>query len=247
MSIIHTLYPNKVRLDKDAHKYFDLLGNEYMSFSKLFHFVSTPFDAQNISRHVARAQNTSQEDVLSKWTKQRDNGTKIDEALELYAYSGQILESNANISDLIKSIITEYKVFNKCYEQLVVYSEKYRVAGSLDKMFLFSNRKDSAFGMSDFKAFEKGDLHVHRGWMNEPFSHLPNTKYTKISFQLSYYAHLFEELTSRKCKQLFIHLIDPVNKTHQKIPLNYMKTDVKLLLETYKNQVLSQLEVEEGF
>jgi len=218
-----------------------------MGFSHFFKFIQKPFDAQAISRFVAKAQGQHQDEVLGKWDGQRDAGTRIDAALELYAQTGQILESDADISDLIKNVLTEYKDYHKCFEQLVVYDDDSRLAGSLDKLFLFSNRKDSAFGISDFKAFEKDDLHKHRGWMNAPFDYLPDTKYTKISFQLSFYAHFFEKLTGRKCKQLFIHLIDPVNKTHQKIPVFYLKREVMFAIEHCKEMILAELNVEEGF
>ena len=185
--------------------------------------------------------------MLNQWGGQTREGTRIDAALELYAKTGQILESDADIADLVKDVLAEYKIYNKCFEQLVVFNSEYRVAGSLDKLFLFSNRKDSAFGISDFKAFEKDNLHEHRGWLNAPFDYLPNTKYVKISFQLSFYAHLFEELTGRKCKQLFIHLIDPKAKTFQKVPVMYMKREVMFALETFKEKILLDLSIEESF
>jgi hypothetical protein len=181
---LHTLYPNLVRLEPVEHKYYDSMGNQYVGFSKFYKFLSAPFDAKNISRFIAKATGESQDDLLNKWSGQTSEGTRIDAALELYAKTGQVLETDADISDLIKSVLAEYSEYNKTFEQLVVYNMEYRVAGLFDKAFLFSNRKDSAFGMSDFKAFEKDDLHVHRGWLNAPFDYLPNTKYTKISFQL---------------------------------------------------------------
>lgn len=213
-----------------------------MSFSKLSNFIIPAFDADNIARFVAKAKGISQEEVKQEWNSRTDNGSRIDKALERYAKDGVILGEDADILELIRSVNEEYKDYHKSYEQLVLYSEQYRVAGSTDKLFVFSNRKDSAFGISDFKAYEKPqDLTKHRGWCKEPFNHLPNSKFTKISFQLSVYAFMFEQLTGRRCKELFIHVIDSVNKTHKKVHVPYLKNDVLILLETYKEDILKQL------
>lgn len=242
---IHSLYPNKVRLDEEQHRYFDASGQEYIGFSSAFEFIHKKFDAHSISRFVAKAKGVSAQEVRDEWSSKTDNGTRIDKALELYAKSGQILKEDEDIAELVKSVLAEYKIYNSCYEQLVVYNEETRTAGSLDKLFIFSNRKDSAFGISDFKSFESDNLHEHRGWLSAPFEHLPSTKYTKICFQLSYYAYHFELLTGKKCKSLFIHLIDPVNKTHQKIPVTYLKNDIKIFLESYKPFFLAKLDKRE--
>jgi len=246
---MHSLYPNKVRLQEDVHKYFDESGVQYMGFSSFFGFMCKKFDANAVAGHIARNTGSSKQDLLDNWNSRTDNGTRIDAALTLYAQTGQVLTADADIADLIKSVLLEYKEYNTCYEQLVVYNENYRTAGSLDKLFLYTNRKDSAFGLSDFKAFEKQDLFEHRGWLNTPFDYLPNNKYTKISFQLSFYAHHFEELTGRKCKRLFIHLIDPINKTHHKVPVMYMKREVMFALEHFKEEIINELDgkIQEAF
>lgn len=248
---IHSLFPSNVYLDKDQHRYFNKKGEEYISFSKLFSFLSPKFDAEKIAYHVAKRDGITQEQVLDGWNKQTEEGTRIDAALELYAECGQILESDADLEPLIKHVLHKYKDYNKCYSQLVVYSDKYRCAGSLDKLSILSNRKTSSFVISDFKCFEGGMTYEAKGqkWLNAPFDYLQNSKYVKISFQCSYYAHLFEELTGRKCERLFCDMIRPIKENgkvikyiNQEIPLMYMKPQVELLLETYKNKILNIVE-----
>lgn len=261
---MHNLFPIKVKLEPVSHKYYDNQGREFMSFSKVYELLAKKFDADFIAGRVAESKSDmSKEDVLRKWDGQRDEGNRVDEALELYAKTGQILKENEDIAELIKSVISQYSKYNRCYEQIVVYNENTLSAGSLDKLFIFSNRKDSAFGISDFKAFddivdEKGNvtttseetLFIHRGWLNYPFEHLPNTKYTKICFQLSNYAWKFESLTGRKCKSLFIHLINIKQKTHKKIPVPYLKSDIELLYNTHGSKIKELLDAkstEEAF
>src|SRR6187399_314365 len=210
--MVHTLYPAKVRLNEEVHKYYDAMDREYVSFSRLFSFLSPKFDSEKIASVVARSRGVSSEDVRGEWNNATNEGTRIDNALTLYAMTGQILDTDRDIEKLIKGVLVKYKYYNKTYEQLVVYNEEFRTAGSLDKLSLVTNRKDSDFIISDFKVFAKGMDYEYKGqkWLNAPFDYMLNSKYNKISFQLSYYAYHFELLTGRKCQRLFIDLITPV-------------------------------------
>ncbi len=238
----HSLYPDKVKLRQEDHKYFHENGDEYMSFSKLSHKLIPEFNAEMISKKVAESRGVSQSEVLNEWNGRRDNGTRIDQAIETYANDGLVFSENIDIADLIKSVNEEYKDYHGSFHQLVLYSEQYRIAGSCDKLFVFGNRKDSNFGISDFKAYEKPEeLTKVRGWCKAPFNHLPNSKFTKICFQLGIYSFMFEQLTGRRCKELFIHVIDSVNNTHKKVHIPYLKNDIAVLLNTYKEEILNDL------
>lgn len=252
--MIHNLFPNEVYLEPIEHKYFDSEGNQYISFSALYGKLVKKFDAVGISKLVSKSNGKSALDVRKGWEQTATNGTRVDVALERYAQTATILDSDEDLKQLVPHVLDKYKIYNKTFEQGVPFSKEYRVAGSWDKLALTSNRKDSKFHLSDFKCFEKGydSLFTISGqpFLNAPFEHLPNTKFTKISMQLSYYAHLFEELTGRKCEKLFIDLITPVfDENHRLIsyknevvPTMYLKNDIKILLETFKLEILDMLD-----
>jgi hypothetical protein len=252
--MIHNLFPNEVYLEPNEHKYFDSKGNQYISFSALYGKLVKKFDAEGISKLVSKANGKSADEVRQGWEQTAVNGTRIDKALELYAQTATILPEDDDLKELVPHVLSKYKVYNRCFEQGVPYSKKYRVAGSWDKLSLTSNRKDSKFHLSDFKCFEKGydSLFTVSGqqWLNPPFNHLPNTKFTKISMQLSFYSFLFEELTGRGCEKLFIDLITPVfDETHrllsyknETIPTVYLKNDIKIFLETFKEDIKDMLD-----
>ena len=252
--MIHNLFPNEVYLEPKEHKYYDSEGKQYISFSALYGKLVKKFDADKISKLVSKYGDRSSEDVKASWEQTATNGTRIDGALERFAQTATILDFDEDLTLLVVDVLNKYKVYNKTYEQGVPYSKEYRVAGSWDKLSSTSNRKDSKFHLSDFKCFEKGlpSLFTVSGqpWLHAPFNHLPNTKYTKISFQLSFYAHLFEELTGRGCERLFIDLITPVfdsnhrllSYTNEVVPVMYIKNDVKIFLETFKGEILDMLD-----
>lgn len=251
--MVHTLFPNEVYLEPIEHKYFDGQGNQYISFSALYGKLVAKFNADFISKQVSKHGPLSANEVKASWEQTAVNGTRIDKALEVYAQTARLEESDEDLKELVEEVLIKYKSYNSTFEQGVPYCKKYKVAGSWDKLSLVSNRKDSKFHLSDFKCFEKGlpSLFTIKGqpFLNAPFEHLPNTKYTKISFQLSFYAYLFEQLTGRKCERLFIDLITPKwngvvleSYTNEVVPVIYLKNDIKIFLETFKDEIGKDLD-----
>lgn len=242
------LFPEKVFLEPVAHKYFDKEGNEYLSFSKVFEFISEPFDANKVAFFAGGKTPQGQEQLLTEWAGKRDEGVRVDNALLLYAKEKRVRDEDKDIEDAVKEILSHYK--QPSYEQLVVYNENWKTAGTLDKLTLSSNRSASKFTISDFKCFTEFDLHKNRGWLKEPFNHLPATKFTQISLQLSYYAYHVELLTGKRCDNLFIHLVNPdsckkiagkLNLRWEKVYVPYCKFDIQVLLETFKDQIKEKL------
>lgn len=246
------IYNEKVKLNEVDHYYYDDNGLRYMGFSSFYNeFLHRKFDANFMASRVAEASKGSEEekskqDVLDEWAKKNEMGCYYDKAIE-ECVDPIFYEKCPDIADTVKSVLAEYESYKGVHcQQKVVYNEYYRIAGSPDKFCLTSNRKDSSFIMSDFKVFEKDDLYVGRGWLNEPFNHLPASKFIKIAFQLSYYAFQLEHLLEgKRPKELFIHLIDPLAKTHRKIQVPYLRTDIQLVLEINREKIINLLTVKQ--
>lgn len=244
--MIHTLFPNKVTLEPISHTYRDTEGNQYLSVSKVLALLSEKFE-DTIA--YQRASETTRAEWKAKGKAAADHGTNIHNALELYNKTGQILIENASLEPAIKSIIGEYKDYHQSHDEICLYNEEYRVAGTTDKVCVIINRKDSEVDLADFKTnISKGIYYFsdYKKRLYAPFDHLQDCNYVKYSFQLSIYAYFFEQLTGRRVRQLYIHFIPPNDMLqHRKIPVMYMKNDVKLLLETYKYQILSLVEAQQ--
>ncbi len=248
------MLPNKVKLNSD-HRYFDESNREYIGFSKLYDtFMTKPFNMELAAYGVAKSEGRTAKSVIEQWTDQRNLGVRIDEALDLYAKTGTYLPSDEDIIDGVKEVLKVYEDYHLSLGQQVVYSEQYRVAGLLDKVSFISNRKNCPTVLSDFKCFEK-EIDMMPGsvrFLNPPFNHLANTKYTRICFQTSLYSLMLEEMTGRVPIRQFIHWIDPrsmvrdengeLNVKHKQIPIPYMKNDCVIFLETYKEQILALTE-----
>lgn len=242
----HNLFPQLVTLTEE-HEYLDKDNNRYMGFSSFYdNYIGKPFNSAGAAYGVAKSNINkgnimSAQEVLDRWDEQRENGVKYDAAIQRYLETKTILPSDLDIKRLVKSVCKEYDNFHSTYCQVVVYNEYYKIGGSPDSFSLTSNRKDGQFELSDIKVFEKQDnLHEHKGWLKSPMNHLSETKYLKICLQTSYYAFQLEELLGKRCKKLYLHLICPITHTHKKIPIIYMRNDILLILETYKEDILKR-------
>lgn len=248
--MVHNLYKPSVSLDKVEHKYFNESGEELMSFTRLFQYLSPKFDAQNISKFVAKKEGVSQQNILDKWQKTADDGTGLDVAIKMYAQTGKISAENQHIESLIKKVSEKYAEYYSIYSDLIVYDNNFRVAGEIDRLCLTSNRRDSSFVISDFKRMENISYDFKgQKWLNYPFTHHLNSKYNKISWQLSFYAHLFSLLTGRPCERLFVDHIKPIytagkltGYSNHLIPVANLKTDVIAFLNHFENRIKKDLE-----
>src|ERR1700748_1121388 len=131
---MYTLYPQKVKLN-DQHRYFHENGDEYVGFSRLFdEFMTKPFNSAAAAYGVAKSEERTAQSVLDQWEAQRMEGSRIDDCIDLYARNGTFKTEDADIIDAVRFILESYKDYDKTYGQLVLYSEKYRVAGMCDRL-----------------------------------------------------------------------------------------------------------------
>lgn len=231
----HGLFEEKVALEPIKHVYTDKNGDEYVSVSKVLSLLSEPFE------NTFAYKNATPE-KLAEWKEKGDvarkHGTDVHKAIETYAEFKTC--AKPEWEEGIKSILEVYKGW-RSYDEVCLYDEKYRIAGTADKISAVGTGKNVSVIISDFKTNVAKGIYYHSEYskcLYPPFEHLQDANYIKYSLQLSLYAYMFEGLTGRKIKRMFIHFIPPDDFTkHEIIPVNYMKHDVKLLLDTYKPQI----------
>jgi len=72
----------------------------------------------------------------------------------------------------------------------------------------------------------------------KPFDHLQNCQWSVYTLQLSTYAYMYELETGRKCRHIWIGYWDKEKETMTRIPIMYLKTEAKKLLEMYKYKTI---------
>lgn len=244
----HNLFPIKVKLEPLSHTYSCDEGNLYKSVTTLLKSISEKFEDTFAYKNATEEKRA---EWKAKGTKAADDGTRIHNALELFAEMGQILPENEELRSAIESIHSEYKDYHKLHNEICLYNTDYKVAGTADRICAISNRKDCAVDIADFKTSGSKGIQFYSDYAKRlfpPFEHLHDCNYNKYQLQLSIYSYFFELLTGRKVRQLYIHFIpldNPMN--HRKIPVTYLKTDVLLLLEKYKEQIPVEINEGDGF
>jgi hypothetical protein len=254
------MFDQLVKLEPVSHTYTDGVGNKYLSVSALLSMLSEPFQKDMIAGFVAKKRGVSKETVIAEWDKKRNDaavhGTRIHNALELYSDFKQVKDEDLELKDAITSIIHEYSRYKECKNEVCLYSKRYRVAGTTDKICILSGRKDCDVDIADFKTNLSKPIQYFSEYKKNlfaPLDHLQDCNFIKYSLQLSLYAYMFEELTGRRVRQLFIHMIPPPDVRedgsldfspllqHRRIPVYYAKTDVKLLLDRYEGDILNKV------
>ncbi len=231
----HGLFEEKVALEPIKHVYTHVNGDEYISVSKVLNMLSEPFENTFAYRNAT-------EEKLAEWKAKgddaREHGTAIHEALETYNQFKTC--ENPEWEEGLKSILEVYKGW-RSYDEVCLYDEQYRIAGTADKISAVGTGKNVSVVISDFKTNKSKGITYNSEYSKNlypPFEHLSECNFIKYSLQLSLYGYMWENLTGRKIKRMFIHFIPPDDFTkHQVIPVVYLKNDVKLLLETYKPQI----------
>lgn len=240
---VHTLFSSDVVLEPISHTYQNSKGEQYLSVSKFLGLLSEKFED---TPAYQRADELTRLQWKEKGRAAANHGTTIHNALELYSQTGQILSENAFMEEAIKSITSEYKDYHQSHDEICLYNNEYRVAGTADKICLLSNRKDSEVDIADFKTNISKGIQFHNDYKKRlfhPLDHLQDCNFVKYSLQLSLYAYFFEQLTGRKVRKMWIHFIPPHDLTkHYKIPVMYLKNDVRLILEYYKPQIMNIVE-----
>jgi hypothetical protein len=245
-----------VKLRASDHRYFDIDGREFISWSSFVKNFEPVFDRERISKASAIKHGRTQESVLAEWDKKRDDaashGTRIHNALEDYSKTFQIDEVNKDLEAMMKSIMREYQEYYQCYDEECLYTN-HGIAGTADKILVVSKGVNSPIDIEDFKTnLSKGiDFENKYGkYFSGPISHLSHCNYNKYSLQLSMYAYMLEEMLGRKVRKLRIRYIPPADKMqHVTLPVPYMKKEIEAMIDYWKKSVVLQpTEVDEvGF
>lgn len=232
-----------VSMDVDSHTYWDKDGRQYESVSKFLSRFYEAFDAKVISRAVAKSTGEDAEEIAAGWAKygkeRADEGTRVHEAMELFEKELKVKPEDEELRPSLISIASEYKSYYRLYQEQCLYDTESLVAGTSDKLCLFSSHPNSVVDIADYKNYvsglpqinlnKKGER-VHK-FMLGPLSHLIDSKFNKVCLQLSVYAYLLEKKTGRRIGKLYIHVIPPDNPlAHYMVPMMYMKYEVEAML-----------------
>lgn len=227
--------------NEEAHRYHDQNGLEYTSVSAFFKRFEPVFDKENISKAVARKRGISQAEVLAEWEAMRvsstDVGTRIHNALEDYDNDGVIAKGNEELLPMMREVREKYfKGYAVEYNEQRLYVEKYRIAGTADKL---CHRKGKVVDIFDYKTNERRGIEFqdkYGKYLSAPIGHFEACNYNVYSLKCSLYGYMLEETFGLKVGRIAIIYINPRTLEHKEVPIPYLKTDVQNMLSTVKRE-----------
>lgn len=112
------------------------------------------------------------------------------------------------------------------YNEILVYNDKYKLAGQIDKVIKFSKKVN----IRDYKTSAKIEMESFQNTMfKHPLEHIPCCNFYEYSLQMSIYAWMLEQ----KEYEVGNLGIEHVPDNHRLYPCTYMKQDVERLLDHY--------------
>jgi hypothetical protein len=188
-----------IKFYSDKHDYIDEVGSLTSVTTVLKKLDPTDWD--EVKAKYAKKNNLSLEEVTQKWAKQADGGSKVH-----YVFEKHTIDTESNVfvhneEDGVKIGKDLSELTAGVYPELMLYSNRFRVAGQSDLVKIFEDR---TFEILDFKtdrvlsfeSFKMFDPQIKRRvgkYFKEPISHLELCNFNKYCLQLSVYALMLEQ------------------------------------------------------
>lgn len=227
-----------LKFDPISHSYLNPYTDEqYISTTQLISKFKKPFDVERISKRIAEKEGVSQDEIKERWSKVNSDskvyGSKIHSILEDYNSAGIVTEGYEDLINAYKklgiitdgdTLLVEEKLFNHLY----------KIAGTADIIRL---EDKGGFSIFDLKTNKKFNLfNQYAEYLLHPLSHLTACEYTTYALQLSLYAFMYQGMTGRNVNQLGIIYYSKEDNSFLYYPAPYLKTDVLVLLNFYREK-----------
>jgi len=235
-----------VFIEKDH--YYLVRGNSYKSVTTIIKPLYGEFNSSVIVDSMINNKNNkkiydpdgiyygmNKQEILNLWDK---NGKEASMAGTNLHYD---IECVYNNNDIVNESI-EFSYFNKFKEdyshltpyrtEWIVYYEKYKLAGSIDMVFINS---DGNLLIYDWKRCKdvvpEHDNEKYPKWMDhDAIRHMPDNKYWHYVLQLNIYKYIIEHKYNKIVVGLFLVILHPTNSNYIRKELPIIGKEIKQIL-----------------
>lgn len=247
------IWEGPVWLEPVEHVYIHRDTNvKYKSVTTVLQMVEPHFDSQGVAEAIYRQRDDVKnpkyvgmdvDQILDYWQELNDTaneyGTHVHETIETYLLKNKLWFPK---DELQKKVIAGYESLEvdegiMMYPERIMFAEEYNLAGTAD---LVIDIDDTFFDIGDWKTNKAFNFWNPYGFetLLKPFDHLQNCQWSVYTLQLSTYAYMYELETGRKCRHIWIGYWDKEKESMTRIPIMYLKTEAKKLLEMYKYKTI---------
>lgn len=233
-----------------SHTYqivYDQTTETFISATTIIHKYFPQFDSDTVIKKMMKSSNwfkspyfgKTVEEIKQQWEDNRvaaaNQGTKVHDWIEnfyLKEFECPSEEASGNLS--FRNFMDFHNEYGwKPYRtEWRVYTELYKVAGSIDIVFEGSGPgKVKVYDWKNSKEI-KTDNRYEKGHV--PLSHLPNCNFYHYSLQLNLYKWILETHYDVKVEEMGLIIVHESNPTYLKYDVKDMKKEVEAMLEHYK-------------
>lgn len=198
-----------ITFEEESHTYWTVWKGKRIEYTSGTTFVSKffhGFDAKRMAPLVAKKRGVPTEEILKEWDEKRDRsciyGTMIHETCEDVMNGSRTFRHRSsefigdrekktfsNAKRIAKEIREKYDVVGI---EKIVFSLKYRIAGTIDLLVREKDRKNS-YVIIDYKTNADLDtLNKYGKYAKDPVSNIPDTPFGHYQLQLSTYEFLLK-------------------------------------------------------
>lgn len=237
-----------IKFQEKGHIYYVNREKGYKSVTTIVHNAFEKFNADKVIKNMMNSPKwpeskyfgMTKEEIKKSWrtntTGAANMGTEMHAMFEYY-YN----KINQDKIDKHKDTL-EYKYFMNFindHEELVpyrtewnVYHEDFKLAGSIDMLYINADGTISIYDWKRCKKIEKYN-NFNKKCIVEGLHHIPDTNYWHYSLQLNIYKYILESKYDLKVKDLHLVVIHPDNEgeNYEKIKLPIIKKkEIEILL-----------------
>lgn len=242
-----------IRFEERGHVYYIKREKGYKSVTTLVHDSFEKFNADKIIDKMMASDKwpdskyfgMTKQEIKDSWKANGAEAAKMGTAMHAmfeYYYNGikqDVIDSYVGTPeyDYFMNFIRDHPELVPYRTEWNVYDEDYRIAGSIDMLFI---NDDGTISIYDWKRCKSIDRHNNFGkkCLREGLQHLDDTNYWHYALQLNIYKFILETKYGLTVKDLHLVVIHPENsiQNYEKIQLPFIQNEVKILLEHHKQK-----------
>ena len=252
MDFLKNLHPderdNNIFLDEKIHQYHINGETNYTSVTTFVKNLFEPFNDELIIDNMMKSNNwknnkyygMTKSEIKELWKNNGDikskQGTQLHLDIEKFYNNYRVINNSPEFSYFLK-FADKYKSLIPYRTEKIIYSQEFRLAGSIDMMFI--NSKENCLEIYDWKRVK--DIVRNSKWNkwinNDLITYLPDSNYWYYALQLNIYKFIYNREYNFHVKNLYLVSLHPDNKSYQRIPVIDLQDEVKQLLMQRKSNL----------
>ena len=255
MAIKHKLLKDINEHERDKHIVFRERGHVYYvkrqsgykSVTTLVHNCFEKFNADKIIEYMMNSDNWTEskyygmtrEEIKTMWKKNGQDAAKMGTAMHAmfeYYYNKikqDVIDSyhGTKEHEYFMNFVNDHQDLIPYRTEWNVYHEDYKIAGSIDMLFINDDGTISIYDWKRCKAIERRNNFGKKCLVPE-LTHISDTNFWHYSFQLNMYKFILEDKYDLTVKDMYLVVIHPDNElnNYEKMPVPNMQKEIGILL-----------------